>query len=141
MFIGFPVLMKRDDSAERSAMLTMAYFHPWTLRSHDAEGSVVPFAGHLRDRDREESWQSALSTWLSGNVVSQESVRYMNNLLCVYRIRPRDVADDVSSDEEFSDEELELTEGDLARALAMRIGGCESKGKITTRIFGSQSDT
>ena len=81
MFIGSPVPMKRDDSAERSAMLTMAYFHPWTLRSHDAEGSVVPFAGNLRDR--EESWQCALSTWLNGNVVSQESVRYINNLMSV----------------------------------------------------------
>ena len=76
MFIGSPVPMKRHDSAERSAMLTMAYFHPWSLRASDAQGSVVPFAGNLRDR--QESWQCALSTWLNGNVVSQESVRYIN---------------------------------------------------------------
>ena len=131
MFIGSPVPMKRDDSADRSAMLTMAYFHPWTLRAGDAEGSVVPFAGNLRDR--EESWQCALSTWLSGNVVSQESVRYINNFMCVYRIRPRDIAEDMLSDEDFSDEELELAEADLAHALETRISGRESKGKKSQR--------
>ena len=131
MFIGSPVPMKRNDSADRSAMLTMAYFHPWTLRSGFAEGKVVPFAGCLRER--EESWQGALSTWLSGNVVSQESVRYINNFMCVYRIRPRDVADDILSDEDFEDEELELTEADLARALESRVGGRESKGKKAER--------
>ena len=77
----------------------------------------------------EESWQDALSTWLSGHVVSQESVRYINNFMSGYRIRPRDLDDDVLSDEDFSDEELELTEADLARALETRIGGHEPKGK------------
>ena len=127
LFIGSPVPLKRADSAERSAMLTMAYFHPWTLRAGDADGSVVPFAGNLRSRD--VSWQSAIATWLDGNVVSQESVRYINNLMSVYRIRPHDPSEDVLSDEDFSDEELELTEADLARALQTRIGGRESQGK------------
>ena len=49
--------------------------------------------------------------------------------MCVYRIRPRDLDDDVLPDEDFSDEELELTEADLARALETRIGGRESRGK------------
>ena len=107
--------MKTQDSSDRSAMLTMAYFHPWTLRKSDAEGSAVPCAGNLRDR--EESWQNALSTWLKGNVVSQESVRNINIFMSVYRIRPRDVDDDGLSDEYLDDDELELTEADLARAL------------------------
>ena len=123
--------MKRNDSADRSAMLTMTYFHPWTLRPAFAEGKVVPFAGCLREHD--ESWQCALSTWLSGNVVSQESVRYINNFMCVYRIRPHDVSEDILSDEDFEDEELELTEADLARALESRVGGRESKGKKSER--------
>ena len=99
MFIGSPVPMKRDDSAERSAMLTMVYFHPWTLRYRSEDGTVVPFAGNLRPRG--QSWQFALSEWLRGNVVSEESVRYINNFMCVYRIRPRDIEDDVLSDEDL----------------------------------------
>ena len=39
--------MKRDDSSERSALLTMSYFHPWTLRQEDAEDNHVTFAGGL----------------------------------------------------------------------------------------------
>ena len=41
----------------------------------------------------------------------------------MYRERPRDPSEDVLSDEDFSDEELELTEADLARALQTRVGG------------------
>ena len=48
VFVGSPVPMKRDDSSERSALLTMAYFHPWTLRKDDAQEDHVPFAGSLR---------------------------------------------------------------------------------------------
>ena len=68
MYVGSLVLMKRADSVDRSAMLTMAYFHPWTLRANDADDSVVPFAGNLRDR--KDLWHCALSKWLNGNVVS-----------------------------------------------------------------------
>ena len=39
--------MKRDDSSERFAFLTMAYFHPWTLGKDDAQEDHVPFAGSL----------------------------------------------------------------------------------------------
>ena len=49
--------------------------------------------------------------------------------MSVYRIRPHDVDDDVLSDEDFDDDELGLTEADLARALQTRIGGHESKRK------------
>ena len=51
LFIGFPVPMKRDDSTERSASLTMTYFHPWTLRSQDSDKDHVHFAGCLRKSD------------------------------------------------------------------------------------------
>ena len=69
MFIGSPVPFKQDSSAERSAMLTMAYFHPWTLRHNDEEESYVPYAGSLRASD--STWQDALSQWLDGHVISQ----------------------------------------------------------------------
>ena len=48
-------------------MLTMAYFHPWTLRQTDAEAKVVPHAAELRGA--ELSWRDALTTWLDGEVV------------------------------------------------------------------------
>ena len=51
--------------------------------------------------------------------------------MSVYRVRPQDVDEDVLSDEDFCDEELELTEADLARALETRIGGRESKAKTS----------
>jgi len=59
MFIGTPIPLRNNDSADRSAILTMAYFHPRTLRRDDAEESFVPFAGGLRAEGI--SWQDALA--------------------------------------------------------------------------------
>ena len=61
--------------------------------------------------------------WLEGNVISQESARYISNFLSVYRVRSRDLNDDARSDEDFSDEELVLTEADLEQASKTRVGG------------------
>ena len=71
----------------------------------------MPYAGKLRPDDK--SWQEELDEWLSGNVLSEESVKYINHFMSVYRVRPRDVSDDVVSDGDFSDAEFELTEQDL----------------------------
>ena len=85
----------------------------------------MPYAGRLRPLDK--SWRDELEEWLYHGVLSEEFVRYINNFMSVYRVRPRDVSDDVVSDEDFSDEELILTEKDLEEALKTRIGGRESK--------------
>ena len=127
VLVGSPVPMKRADSGERSAMLTMAYFHPWTLQTDGTDNNIVPYAGMLRKQG--ESWQAALSYLLNGNAVSHESVRYITNLMSVYRVRPKDVDEDILSDEDFQDEELELTGTDLAEALETRIGCHASKKK------------
>ena len=109
----------------------MAYFHPWTLRQQDAEDPFVPFAGKLRTDGN--TWQEALATWLNGNVISEESVRYMNHFLSVYRVRPRDPSEDVLSDEDSLMRNVYRTGADLTRALKTIIGGREphakSKGK------------
>ena len=68
-FLGSPVPSKRNDASELSAMLTMAYFHPWTLRRDEEEGDVVPYAGSLRAG--EDSWEQALTKRLDGNIISQ----------------------------------------------------------------------
>ena len=70
--------MKRGDSTERSALLTMTYFYPWTLRSQEADEDHVPVAGCLRNC---LTWEEYLATWLDGNVISKESARYISNCL------------------------------------------------------------
>ena len=130
MFIGSPVPLKGCD-ADRSAMLTMVYFRPWTLQPDYEEERFVPYAGRLRPLDK--SWRDELEQWLYYGVLSEESARYINNFMSVYRVRPRDVSDDVVSDEDFSDEELVLTEKDLERALQTRIGGREPKKTASQR--------
>ena len=122
-FMGSPVPSKRNDAAEHSAMLTMAYFHPWTLRGNEEESDVVPYAGSLRAG--EDNWEKALTKWLDGNIISQESLRYVGNVLSVYRVRPSDPNEDARSDEYFEDEKLVLDENMLEQAMKSRVGGKE----------------
>ena len=61
-------------------MLTMSYFHPWTL-VEGFEDERVPYAVDLRPRDA--TWEGALSAWLSGRVLSTELVHYINNGMSV----------------------------------------------------------
>ena len=101
-FTGAPIPHRRAGEAERAAMITMSYFHPWTLRAADEETSIVPYAGNLRPVDA--TWEMSISMWLDGNVVSQESARYVSNFLSVFRVRPRDQDEDARSDEDVDDE-------------------------------------
>ena len=96
-------------------MITMTVCHPWTLRAADETQSLVAYAGNLRPQDA--TWELTLSMWLDGNVVSQDSARYVSNCLCVFRVRPRDQDEDVRSDEDVDDEELIITRHDLKQAL------------------------
>ena len=88
-------------------MITMTYFHPWTLRAADEEQSIVPYAGNLRPEDA--TWEMTLSMWLDGTVVSQESARFGNNTLCVFGMCPRDQDEDIRSGEDVDDEKHMLT--------------------------------
>ena len=56
-------------------------------------------------------------------MISQASARYIRTFLSLYRVRPRDPNDDARSDENFSDEELVLTEADLEQTSKTRVGG------------------
>lgn len=75
-FMGAPVLTRAKQANERSCLLTMAYFHPWTLRAKDAEDKIVPYAGALRTH--QETWPQALQKWLDGHIISQTSLRYVS---------------------------------------------------------------
>ena len=121
--MGSLVPSKRNNAAETSAMLAMAYFHPWTLRGNEEEGDVVPYAGSLRTG--EDAWEKALRKMLDGNSISQGSLRYVGYLLSVYRVRPRDPNEDARSDEYFDDEKLVIDENMLERAMQSRVGGKE----------------
>ena len=102
-------------------MLTMAYFHAWTLRRDDA-AEHVPWAGHLRGTG--ETWEGALRRWFAGGVLCAETKRYIDNFLSTYRIRPQaDGEAGENSDDVFSDEELQVSRAQLDTALETRVGG------------------
>ena len=104
---GAPVPRHKVAEESRAAMITMTYFRPWTLRVADADEDV-PFAGNLRPVS--DSWQSAVGTWLDGNIVSEDSKRYVSNLISVHRMTPRGETSDVgNSDDILEDEELQIT--------------------------------
>ena len=105
----------------------MTYFHPWTLRKTDAD-EFVKHASGLRHEDT--TWQDALQTWLSGNVLCNEAKQYIGNFSSVHRVRPRDDdSEDGNSVDIVSDEELEISRASLKDALATRIGGKEEENK------------
>ena len=120
-FIGAPLPRHRAGETNRAALITMTYFHPWTLRSADAD-EHVPYAGFLRESD--ETWERALSRWLDGNVICSEAARYVGNFLSINRVRPADdESEDGNSDDDVSDKELEMSNSMLVEALKSRIGG------------------
>ena len=124
-FFGAPVPRGRPGEAERSARIVMTYFHPWTLRPDAADQHVV-FAGSLCGEA--PTWETAMVAWLDGGVQTKEAARYVGNFLSVYRVRPRD-ADEAGerSDEDVSDEELDVGFDQLDEALKSRVGGKRRK--------------
>ena len=130
-FIGAHTPHRRPRETEHAAMITMTYFHPWTLRAADEAQSIVPYAGNLRPQDA--TWEVTLSMWLDGNVVSQESAHYVSNSICVFRVRPRDQDEDVRSDEDVDDDEFILTGKDLKQALKTRIGEQHTNKETTSK--------
>ena len=122
-FFGSPIPKAKPEEMEKTARLLMSYSHSWTLRESDAD-EHVPFAGNLRKSG--ESWDNALRTWLDGRVLTKESARHVGNFMSIYRVRPRDSAEEMqASDEDVSDEELVLEVEDLEEVLQTRIGGRE----------------
>ena len=104
---GAPVPRHGDREGSRAAMITMAYFRPWTLRVSDA-CSDVAYVGRLRPPQL--TWQDACQAWLDGGIVCEEAKRYVGNFLSVYRVRPQNDDDsEVHSSDVASDEELEVS--------------------------------
>ena len=118
--LGSPIPQRSNGDANRSALITMTYFHPWTLRAQDSTPHV-PYIGSLRPTDL--SWEESMSHWLDGNLLSLESSRYVSNFLSVYRMRPMDEDDKANSDNECEDHELLLNPEDVKHALNTTTGG------------------
>ena len=70
-----------------------------------------------------ESWEAALTKWLDGNIVSEESRRYISNFISIHRLRPSEdnnVMD--NSDDMVDDEEVQVTSEMLDSVLDTRVG-------------------
>jgi len=71
-----------------------------------------------------ESWEAALTKWLDGNIVSEESRRYISNFISIHRLRPSEDNNVVNnSDDMVDDEDVTVTKGILEDVLETRIGG------------------
>ena len=115
-----PMPKRKEQHEERNALITMSYFHPFTLQE-DFQDEHVPHITNLRGGH--ELWQTALIKWLGGNVLCSESQRYIQNYFNVAQMRPEYIDAERKNDEDiFSDEELDRTRLDLDEALRTHPG-------------------
>ena len=79
-----PMPDRRNTDKERNAMLVMTYFHPFTIfKNVDKE---IPHVSDLRRGNA--SWETALVTWLTGNILTHEARKYIQNVFFVAQMRP-----------------------------------------------------
>jgi len=84
--IAAPTPRHRDLEADRSALTTMTYFRPWTLRKEYASVHVPPGSSL---KGEHSTWQNALDMCLNGGIISNEPMKYIGSFLSVYRWRPK----------------------------------------------------
>ncbi len=84
-----------------------------------------------------ESWQSALTQWLDGNIICAESKRYVSNFISIHRLRPGDHDEDAmgNPDDMVEDEDVVVTKDMLEEVLETRIGG-KSKQVDEVELLG-----
>ena len=73
-FKGCPLPKHTSDAGERNSRITMVYFHPWTLNTAFNDEQHVPLLSNLKKGF--DTWEAALTYWLDGHVISEESKRY-----------------------------------------------------------------
>jgi hypothetical protein len=91
-FKGCPLPKHRPGSSEQNAKIAMTYFHPWTLREEAWSDEHVPTLQNLKQGC--DAWETALAQWLDGNIICEESRRYVSNFIAIYRLRPGQDDDD-----------------------------------------------
>ena len=114
VFSAAPMPKHRPGEEERNALITMAYFHPWTLLASCAS-EATPLAGALCGEAA--SWTAALQAWLRRGAVCHAQHLYLQNFLNVTRARPIGRADASDDSESLTDEELVLPDELLEKAL------------------------
>jgi len=121
-FKGCPLPRHKTGCTERNATITMTYFHPWTLREEGSD-EHVPTLQNLRQG--RETWEAALRDWLDGNIICEESRRYVSNFISIHRLRPGAIDEDGlgNPDDMVQDEEVHVTRDMLDQVLETRIGG------------------
>ena len=127
-FKGCPLPKHQPGSGEQNAKIALAYFHPWTLREEEWSDEHVP---RLRDLKRDcESWDTVLKEWLDGNIISEESRRYVGNFISMHRLRPGGGDDEglANPDDMIEDEPVYVTADRLEDVLETRIGGKTNQG-------------
>ena len=117
-FAHCPMPRRGVDEKDRNASILLTYFHPFTLNPDNADGDV-PFLGNLCEAGL--TWNESLLKWFDGRVACQETKRYVDNFLAVTRTRPDDEAGE-RSDDDFSDEELEISAHNFSEILKTRMG-------------------
>ena len=77
-----------------------------------------------------DAWETALTEWLDGNIISEESRRYVSNFISTYRLRPGGEDEDGTANPEdmVQDEAVYVTKDMLPEVLETRIGGKASRG-------------
>jgi hypothetical protein len=70
-----------------------------------------------------------MTQWLDGNIISEESKRYVSNFISIHRLRPGNNDEDAmaNSDDMVEDEEVCITKDMLDNVLETRIGGKATK--------------
>ena len=71
-----------------------------------------------------------MTHWLDGNIICEESKRYVSNFISIYRLRPGEDEEDgmANSDDLVEDEEVFVTRDMLEDVLNTRIGGKTCRG-------------
>ena len=77
-----------------------------------------------------DAWETALTEWLDGNIISEESRRYVSNFISIHRLRPGGEDEDglANPDDMVQDEAVYVTKDMLDQVLETRIGGKTSRG-------------
>jgi len=113
----------------------MVYFHPWTLRDKIWSDEHVPTLDNLKQGN--ETWEAAMIQWLDGNIISEESKRYVGNFISIHRLRPGDESEDAvpNPDDLVLDERVYVTKDMLKDVLDTRIGG-KTKMQSELEVLG-----
>ncbi len=72
-----------------------------------------------------ETWEAALTQWLNGNIICEESKLYVGNFISIHRLRPGEQDEDgmANPDDMVEDEEVYVSIDMLEEVLETRIGG------------------